>query len=330
VSFSRVRGQSAAVEVLQAALESGRLAHAYLFTGPVGVGKRTLARELVKAVLCEKRGKDACDSCRSCRAVESGNSWEFSGLEVEVSKGEFRPVADSDREIKVGSIRAMEKELSVKTAAGRTRAVLLPGADRMNEEAQNALLKTLEEPSGSSLMLLTASRPQALLPTVISRLARVRLRPLSAEEVSGCLVEREGRTPAEAAELAAMANGSIGTALNADLEEARATRQFAQDRLGAIPTGAPLALAEEMMEFAREHSGSGKGLEPVRRELLSVLHFAAGLYRDQLIGSLGEQPGSIPRARRRLEAVIRAEEAITAYANPELVCRVFAGELGTN
>jgi DNA polymerase-3 subunit delta' len=322
-----LRGQDRAVGLLRAALESGRLAHGYLLTGPEGVGKRALARELVKAVLCEGGdGSDACDACRSCRAVDSGNSWEYTILGVEAARGEFRPVEDSDREIKVASIRAVERELSVKASAGRPRAVLIPGAERMNEEAQNALLKTLEEPAGSRLLVLTSSRPQALLPTVISRLARVRLRPLSAEEVASHLVEARGMNPADARELAAASGGSIGAALRSDLEEVRAARGFVEREVGAAAGTGALALADRMMEFARENSGSGKGLEPVRRQLLALLRAAARLYRGRLQSDVQSGAGSAA-VRRHLEAVLKAQVAVAAYASPELVCRVFAAEL---
>ncbi|MHC4915930.1 MAG: DNA polymerase III subunit [Planctomycetota bacterium] len=340
MSFDRVRGQPLAVSALRAALSSGRLAHAYLLSGAAGVGKRTLARELVKAALCEQKEDDACDRCGSCRAVESGNSWECGGLGVEVSKGELRPLEDSDREIKVGSIRAMERELSVKVAAGRTRAVVVPRAERMNEEAQNALLKTLEEPSGSRLLVLTSRRPDGLLPTVVSRLARVRLRRLSADEVAAYLREERGMAPGEAAELAAASGGSIGAALEADLEEVRAGREFAAARLGADCRGKPLELSEAVMAFARERAGGGKGLEPVRRGLLALFGSAAELHRGALWRSVGaEDPAAaaVPAAaglaelgtaalKKRLEALIRAERAVAGYASPELVCRVLAGE----
>ncbi len=344
MSFDRVRGQSRAVSTLRAALSSGRLAHAYLLSGPAGVGKRTLAHELVKAALCEQKADDACDRCSSCRAVESGNSWEASGLGVEVSKGQMRPLEDSDREIKVGSIRAMERELGVKVGAGRTRAVIIPLAERMNEEAQNALLKTLEEPSGSRLLVLTSRRPEALLPTVISRLARVRLRRLAADEVSAYLREERGMNVEEAAELAAAADGSIGVALGADLEEVRAGREFAAARLGADCRGKALELGEECMAFARERASGGKGLEPVRRGLLALFGAAVALYRHALWRAVGaEDPAAAAapaaadlaalgaeRIRKRLEALVRAERAVIGYASPELVCRVLAGDLCDN
>jgi DNA polymerase-3 subunit delta' len=330
VSFSRVRGQPVAVERLRAALGAGRLAHAYLLTGPAGVGKRTLARELIRAVLCERLNDDACDQCRSCRAVESGNSLELSVLHVEEAGGRFRPVADSDRELKVGSIRALERELALKAAGGRCRAVLIPGAERMNEEAQNALLKTLEEPRGSRLMVLTSGRSEALLPTVISRLARVRLRPLSAEEIAAHLVAAKGMQPAEAGELAAAAEGSIGAALSADLEQVRAVRDFARRRLAAASSGeGPLEVADRILEFARARAGSGRGLEALRVELLALISAAAKECRARLVGVLSSDQDSGP-ACARIESLLRAGETLRGNANPQLVCRVLAGELAGN
>jgi len=232
VSFARIRGQKRAIAQLRPALAAGRLAHAYLFTGPEGVGKRSLARELARAVLCEKQGEDACDRCLSCRGIEAGSSLEYGQLAVEESSGRWRPVDDTDREIKVGSVRAMERELRVKPAPGRTRVFLTPDADRMNEEAQNALLKTLEEPVGARLLLFTSARPDALLPTVRSRLARVRLRRLSPEEIAEFLVSERQMPPAEARDLALASAGSIGAALSGSAGARRAARAFALKSLG--------------------------------------------------------------------------------------------------
>jgi DNA polymerase-3 subunit delta' len=346
VSFAKVRGQSAAVERLRLALSSGRLAHAYLFTGPEGVGKRTLARELARALLCEKRGEkgdDACDRCASCRAVESGNSGDYGTLSVEEADGSFRPVADSDRQIKVASIRAMSREMNLKGSAGRSRAFLIPGADRMNEEAANALLKTLEEPPGSRLLLLTSARPEALLPTVISRVARVRLGRLSAKDVADFLAGERGLSIEDARELAAASGGSIGAALAGSAEKVRRKRRFVREKLSRVTGATALAAAEELAAFARAEVEAGeskeKGLEPVRRELLEVLGQTIALYRAALGRSLGES-GAGPeeaaerlasagpeRLERCLRSLLRAERAVRDYAAPELVCRVLTGEL---
>jgi DNA polymerase-3 subunit delta' len=337
VSFDRVRGQPRAVERLRSAIRAGRLAHAYLFTGPAGVGKRTLARELARAVLCEQQDADGCDRCPSCRAVESGASPDLGTLTVEDPSGRLRAVEDSDREIKIASIRELTRALSLTSSAGRTRAFLVPAAERMNEEAANALLKTLEEPTGSRLLLLTTARPEALLPTVLSRVARIRLRSLSAEEVAEYLVVERKMPREDARELAAASGGSIGAALAASLESVRAARRFAAERLsrpGSIPS---LELAEGMMEFARSTAaGQARGLEPVRRELLGLWTQAVSFYRAALGAALGvpagPEGGSLAalgpeRLGRALAALLRADRAVREYAPPELVCRVLAGEL---
>lgn len=337
MSFARVRGQQRAVGQLQAAIRAGRLAHAYLFTGPAGVGKRTLARELGKAVLCEQQRADGCDRCRDCRAVEGGTSPDFGTLTVEDAAGRLRPVEDSDREIKIASIRELTRALSLTSTAGRTRVFLVPGAERMNEEAANALLKTLEEPAGSRLLILTTARPEALLPTVLSRVARVRLRSLSAGEVAEYLVAERKLPGEDARELAGASGGSIGAALAASLESVRAARRFVAEHL-ARPAR-PLELAEGMIGFARAAAaaaGRDKGLEPVRRELLGLWKQALGLYRAALAAALGASAGpeggslaalGAERLGRALSALLRADRAVREYAPPELVCRVLAGEL---
>jgi DNA polymerase-3 subunit delta' len=354
MSFRRVRGQERAVTALRSSLATGRLAHGYLITGPAGTGKRTLATELCRAALCEAGSDDACDRCRSCRAIESGNSWEFSIIRVAAAGGrtrstpdpsspgsrsgetsgeereEMRPVTDADREIGIGSVRALERELALRCDRGRRRCALIPGADRLNEEAQNALLKTLEEPPGSRLLVLTACRPGALLPTVISRLARLRLRPLSADEVAACLIEDHGRTSGDARELAAASGGSVGTALTADIDEIRTAREFAARELVGSAPGRPAERAGRMAQWARESAGSAKGTEPLRRALLGAIGAALVQVRQSWTEELGAEncgPDTGTRQRRRIEALLRAERAIAAYVNPELVCRVLAGEL---
>ncbi len=342
MSFKALRGQQRAVSFLRSALEGDRLAHAYLFSGPAGVGKRLLARELAKAVLCSSGNHDGCDQCRSCHAIDSGNSMEFTEIPAVDEKKNRRPLSDADRIIKVASVRALEEEFYLSVANGRMRVALLPGAERMNEEAQNALLKTLEEPAGSRLMILTSSNPDALLPTVISRVGRVRLRRLSDQEVATFLVEEKGISPETAAVTAAASGGSIGQALAADLEEVSAIRDFVIRNISVEISGDKLALAEKMVAQARELVGSSGKLEEVRGRLLSIFSTAAEMHRRALWSQLGAEELSDNREllalasrgerklRNRLEALLQAERALGANASIDLVCRVLAGELSCN
>src|SRR5262245_16249612 len=151
MSFDRILGHKAALERLGALSHGERLAHAYVFAGPPGVGKRMVAEEFA-------RGLDA----------------------------ELMPVerAEEKRDIAVEQVRELLRRLSFKSTGGRLRAVLVDDADRLNEEGQNALLKTLEEPPDRCLFILVTSSPALLLPTIVSRCHTVLFHPLSDREMA--------------------------------------------------------------------------------------------------------------------------------------------------
>lgn len=212
--------QPAAVSLLRRALHSGRMPHAYLFDGPEGVGKERAAVALAARLLCEApqlaADDDACTECTACRLMASGNHPDFHlvhrGLHklhpdrsVRASKGLY---------LVVDLVRHFVIEPAARTPQlGRRRVFVIRDAERMNEEAQNALLKTLEEPPGAACLVLITSAASRLLSTIRSRCQRVRFGALPTPYVAR-EVERLARTDAtSAAALAALSDGRLGAAL---------------------------------------------------------------------------------------------------------------------
>lgn len=217
--FSDVRHQERALSIIRRALVSGRTHHAYLFEGPPGVGKELTARALAARLLCDADlppDADACGACPACRVFPSGNHPDFHlihrGLHklhpdaaVRARKGLFLSV-DIVRHFLI-------EPASNSPTLGRRRVFIVRDAERMNEGAQNALLKTLEEPPGSVCLILVTSSAERLLPTIRSRCQRVPFDLLPADFVRRQLQERTGVEPAAAHTLAALAQGRLGDAL---------------------------------------------------------------------------------------------------------------------
>jgi DNA polymerase-3 subunit delta' len=201
--FDRIAGQEKAVLILRNALRNGRLAHAYLFIGPEGVGKRLTALTLFKAMNCQSPPEpvDCCERCPSCVKVNSSNHADLILVE---------PEGDA---IKIDQIREMQKRLRFRPLEGGRRACFLDSADCLNEAASNALLKTLEEPPQETHLFLITSRPHRLLPTILSRCQWVKFRPLPPALIARILQEDQGLEGEKAHFYASLAGGSAGQAV---------------------------------------------------------------------------------------------------------------------
>lgn len=202
VSLDSFLSHGEAVSALIGDVRSGRAPHAVALIGPAGTGKRTLARLLACAFLCTDGGTRPCLRCKGCRRALDGTHPDL----LTPSAGE------KERSIKVEHLREILHALSLHASEGGERVVLLENAQRMTQQAQNALLKSLEEPDGSTRFLLTASDDTGLLPTVRSRCRVVRVPPWPLEAVEKELTGR-GTPAREARELAILSGGSLGTAL---------------------------------------------------------------------------------------------------------------------
>jgi len=194
-------GNKLAVSILKKALETKRVASAYLFCGPDGVGKSLAALNFAKALLCEKRTNDSCDHCSSCRRVDSGNHPDVHW---------YKPTGKS-RLVKIDQIRKeLIPQANLKPFEAEWKVFIIVEADRMNDEAQNAVLKTLEEPPGQSVLILVTSNPSALLPTIVSRCQAIPFLPIPKDELEAAIAEKWGLAKEEAHLVASLACGSMG------------------------------------------------------------------------------------------------------------------------
>ncbi len=214
-----VVGHQDAAALLIRAATVRQVSHAYLFAGPEGVGKTTLALEFARLLQCARPdlvAGEPCGDCASCRKIAHGNHLDVTLIELEEGKRSLG--VDVARETVVRMANRAPSE-------GAWRIFILPEVERMTANTVNALLKTIEEPPEGVVLLLTSAEPENLLPTLLSRCQLVTLHALSPGEVEQALVQRWQVDGAEARELAELANGRLGWAVRAhehpDLREQR-------------------------------------------------------------------------------------------------------------
>ncbi|HXF75616.1 MAG TPA: DNA polymerase III subunit delta' [Methylomirabilota bacterium] len=265
MGFAEIVGHQGILAHLRASLRSGRLHHAYLFLGPEGVGKRTVALALAKAIHCEEGFNDYCGGCVSCLRISDGNHPDLRWI---------APLADK-KEISIQQIRELERELSYRSFAGKRKVAVIDPATLMNAAAQNALLKTLEEPPADSLIILIASNAGDLLPTVRSRCLRLTFAPLARREVAAFLKSQLAAKEEDAEFLAAISMGSIGAATGLDREELIQRRRGWSDLLDSLKA-----------QDYQSAMTAADSLAADRIEALEFLKWAETWYRDLLVYSL--------------------------------------------
>jgi DNA polymerase III subunit delta' len=204
MAFEQIRGQDHALSILRQALAHGRLAHAYLFVGPDGVGKRLTALNLAKAMNClaPPEAAESCEQCLSCLKINSSNHADVLPVEPD---GDF---------IKIDQVRELQRQLRFRPMEGGRRACIIDSADRLNEAAANALLKTLEEPPAETHLFLITARPHYLLPTILSRCQWVKFKPLSRTHIAGILRRVSSLSEEQAFFYASLSGGSAGQAIS--------------------------------------------------------------------------------------------------------------------
>lgn len=196
--FSGILGQDSAVAVLRSALAANRVAHAYLFTGIEGCGKRTAALAFIEAIFCG--AAEGCGKCPSCRKLASHQHPDLHLVEPD---GAF---------IKIDQIRELQRQLALRPYEAPRKGCIIEAADRLHPAAANALLKTLEEPPGNAVLVLLSANPAGVLPTIVSRCQQLRFSSLPQETVEQLV--STGDTDPEAARVAAsLSEGSVAKAV---------------------------------------------------------------------------------------------------------------------
>jgi len=328
--FAEILGQDRALGALRAALRRGALHHAYLLAGPEGVGKALAARALAQAANCEAGAPDdACGACPPCRKIarEVHPDVLWVRTEREMARaGSWEPKGGRtpSRDVVVDQVRELvDRRLSLRRHEGRRRVVVIDPADAMNVQAQNALLKTLEEPPPDTTLVLVAAAADALLPTVRSRCLRVPFAPLPAPLVEARLAAA-GRTPAEARLAAALAPGSLGRALALDAAALDARRGAVEEAAGLGPDD-----ALSWIEYARARGADRESARETCELLLVWLRDlvavgAAGPGAPLALPDLaaataaaGARVGPVEALRRR-DGVRRALAALRQNASPAL------------
>lgn len=263
--WQTIIGHQWAVDSLRSAIRHDRVGHAYLITGPAQVGKATLARTFAQALNCTAADSDErpCGHCRSCTLIAAGRHPDVRNVVGE-------PGGRGKVTLKIDQIRQLQSELNLTAAEARVKVAIIEDFETANQSAANAFLKTLEEPPGNVVLVLTAATAETLLPTITSRCRAIALRPLPSDLIERSLVDRWSVGPALAHLLARLADGRIGLAVDltedkalieeriAQLEllfntfgQSRVQRFAAAERLASTPDDLP-ALLQHWLSFWRD------------------------------------------------------------------------------
>ena len=217
MAFDRILGQEQPKKILKNALQNSSVAHAYLFHGQESIGKKQIAIELAKSLNCASPIKgDACDECISCQKIENRIHPDFFFIEPEKKTPAAREAV-----IAIDAIRELQRKLAFHPYEGKVKVAIIDTVDRINLQAANSFLKTLEEPPSATILILITSNPFKLLPTLISRCQMIKFQPLTQENIKkilGGIVTEEKIENDTLAFRTLRSRGSVKKALSEDIE----------------------------------------------------------------------------------------------------------------
>ncbi|MGI8788294.1 MAG: ATP-binding protein [Pyrinomonadaceae bacterium] len=249
--FDKLLGNNQVKEILRRLLAQKRVPNALLFAGASGVGKKQFALELAKSFVCRSpKNSEACDVCAACRradkfAFPKADDRDAFKKVIFSEQPDIGLIAAYNKNILVDAIRDLEMEANFRPYESAARFFIVDDADKMNDAASNALLKTLEEPPASSYIFLITSRPDALLSTIRSRCQTLRFAPIDSREMEDFLAKSKKFSAEDAALLAKLSSGRLGHALETDIEK------FKQRRAAMLQVLESILIKENRAELLR-------------------------------------------------------------------------------
>ncbi|PRX26444.1 DNA polymerase III delta prime subunit [Orenia metallireducens] len=271
MSFNQIIGQDLAKTILKNALVQQRLSHAYLFTGEEGLGKDSTAFEFTKAINCQENDNDSCNHCISCRKANNKNHPDIKEIYPD---GAF---------IKIDQIRKLQQEILYKPYESKKKVYIIHQADKMNTQAANSLLKTLEEPPSYAIIILITNNLNKLLPTIISRCQLIRFQLVADDIIKDSLIQDYDVSEEEATLFTTLAGGRYRFALEwvENIDKVEERREI-------------LKIANSLKDLTRIESFEFvQKLLDERDKVNLILDMILTWYRDLLMVKLGQNKNLI-------------------------------------
>ncbi|MBC7782815.1 MAG: DNA polymerase III subunit delta' [Burkholderiales bacterium] len=336
VTFKDILGQEAAINALRDAYIADRLPHALVFSGPVGVGKATTARALGALFLCENPKKDSpCCKCAACKLFDASSHPDFHVITKELIRYHDKTGKSKGIDLSINVIRPeLLEKVAMKAAMNRGKVFVIEQAELMNAQAQNAMLKTLEEPAGRTLIILLTDQPGSILATVRSRSQVIRFAALSFDVVQEQLVARkiDKRTGDRAANVA---DGSLGLALKW-IEDGvvyaadQLTSMLESAERGGDARGLPEWFKKSAEAYAQkqlERDELGSKDQATREALTLYLRLASEHFRKRMAQIRGDDPNALEAMCAAVDSVVLTESYIDSNVNVPLAMQQLAGAL---
>lgn len=327
MAFNEIIGHSTIIRSLQNSLRKDKISHAYLFFGPDGIGKKLIAFSLAKAINCIDQDGDFCGFCDSCRRIENGVHPDLFFIEPE------------GQSIKIDQLRDLQASTRYKPYMAKRKVCIIDQVDRMTASAANSILKTLEEPPGTMVIILLAAYIDQILPTVRSRCQLLQFSPLSTGDVERLIIDKMALPQDKAHLLASFAAGSFGKAQYLDpaiLEEKNKKILFLIEHLYTLKI-------EEIFTEAKKLAEE-KNSENLQHLLALWIYWYYDIWKYKLtgneqnltnsnqIGHIHQQSQllSYLKIKKNIQLIQNALSALQRNANKQLTMEVMLMKLSTH